>query len=212
MAGEEAVDELPHQPRVGHVLDVGADGARHPLAEGGAGPVLPLHRRVERDLDRRHPPRRADPLRRVAQRHRELGVGGLAAELLRQEPRDAGHADQRRILVERDPHRPRLLGQRLEHRLTHPPDGVRNELHAVVGVELAHRLEQSLVPDRDQLGELEPVPLVPLHVGDDEPEVGRHQPLGGRLVTQLGQPGESSLLVDVGDHGKLLDVVQVLIE
>ena len=48
-----------------------------------------------------------------------------------------------------------------------------------IGIELPDRLEQSLVADGHQLGEVEAVSLEPLHVGDDEPEVGGDQPLRG---------------------------------
>ena len=108
--------------------------------------------------------------------------------------------------------RARLLGERLEDRLAHPPHGVGDELHALVGIELPDRLEQSLVADRDELGEVEPVPLILLHVGDDEPEVRGHQPLGGRLVALLGAPGEAPFLGRIRDQRELLDVLQVLVE
>jgi hypothetical protein len=82
----------------------------------------------------------------------------------------------------------------------------------VVGVELLDRLEQALVADGDQLGQVEPVALVFLDVGNDEPEVGRDQALRGSLVAGQGPPGQALLFLGIRDHGELLDVEEVLIE
>src|ERR1041384_4422870 len=82
----------------------------------------------------------------------------------------------------------------------------------VRGIELAHRLEQALVPDRDQLRQVEPVPLEPLHVGDDEPEVRGHQAVDGDLVAAARAPGQPDFLLLVRDHRELANVEQVLIE
>jgi hypothetical protein len=139
-------------------------------------------------------------------------VSRIALEYLGQDRLGAGETDQLRILVERDAHGARLLGERLQDCLTNPPDRVRDELHALVRIELANGLEQSFVADRDELTQVEPVALVLLHVGDHEPEVRGHQALGGGFVSFLRQPGESSLFGRVGDQRQLLDVVQVLIE
>ena len=118
------------------------------------------------------------------ERRGHLAVGRLAAHLLGEEALRARHLDEGGILVERDAHAAGLLGEGLEDRLPHPPDGVGDELHAVVGVELPDRLEQPLVPDGDELGEVEPVALVLLHVGNDEAEIGRDQSLGRLLVAR----------------------------
>ena len=142
----------------------------------------------------------------------DLLVGGLPAELLGQEALGAGHADQGGVLVERDPYAAGLLRQGLEHGLPHPPDGVGDELDALVGVELLDRLEQAFVTDGDELGQVEPVALVLLDVGDDEPEVGRDQPFRGGLVAGQGPPGQALLFLGIRDHGELLDVEEVLIE
>ena len=104
------------------------------------------------------------------------------------------------------------LGQRLQDGLTNPPDRVRDEFHALIGIELANRLEESFVADRDELTEIEPVPLVLLHIGDHEPEVRGHEPLGGGFVTFLREAGESPLFGRIGDQWELLDVVEVLVE
>ena len=139
-------------------------------------------------------------------------IGGIALEHLRQHRLGAREPDELRVLIERDSHRAGLLGERLEDRLAHPPHGVRDELHALVGIELADGLEQSFVADRHELREIEPVSLVLLHVRDDEPEIRRDEPLGGGLVSLLREPGETSFLGRVGDQRELLDVLEVLVE
>ena len=209
---EEPVDELAGEPGVGLLLDVGTTGAREPLAECAGAAVAPLDRRVERQLTGTHSTGQPHVFDRVVERGGHLAVGRLAAHFLGQEALRAGHLDQGRILVERDAHAAGLLGERLEDRLADPPDRVRDELDAVVRVELADRLEQSLVADGHQLGQVEPVPLVLLHVGDHEPEIGSDQALRGLFVAGLCQPRQSLLLRGVGDHRELLDVVEVLVE
>ncbi len=84
--------------------------------------------------------------------------------------------------------------------------------HALVGIELLHRLEQPLVADGDQLGEVETVTLIFLDVGDDESEVGGDEPLGGFLVAPLDPTREATLFQRVLDQRQLLDVLEVLIE
>ena len=90
-----------------------------------------------------------------------------------------------RILIERDPNRTGLLGECLEHRLSNPPDRVRDELDALVGIELSDGLEQAFVANGYELAQVQAVALVLLHVGDDEPKVRCHQPLGGFFVALL---------------------------
>jgi hypothetical protein len=105
-----------------------------------------------------------------------------------------------------------LLGQRLEDGLANPPDRVGNEFHALIRIELAYGLEESLVPDGDELTEIESVPLILLHVRDDEPEVRGDQSLGGGFVTLLREAGESPLLGRIRNQRKFLDVVEILVE
>ena len=54
--------------------------------------------------------------------------------------------------------------------------------------------------------------LVLLHVGDDEPEIRRHQPLGRGLVAGECPPGQTLLFLGIRDHRELLDVEEILIE
>jgi hypothetical protein len=82
----------------------------------------------------------------------------------------------------------------------------------LVGIELPDRLEQAFVADGDEFGEIEAVALVLLHIGNDEPEVRRDEPLGGGFVALLREPREATLLLDVSDQRELLDVLQVLVK
>src|SRR6266850_6505761 len=84
IALEDAVNELTHQPGVGVFLDVATFASGKPLAQRSAGLVGPFHRRVQRQFRRGHPPGRSDILDRVVERGRDLEIGRLAAELLRQ--------------------------------------------------------------------------------------------------------------------------------
>ncbi len=93
-----------------------------------------------------------------------------------------------------------------------PPHGVRNEFDPLIRVELLDRFQEAFVADRHELAQVETVALVLLHVGDDEPEVRRDQPLGGLLVTFLRPTRQPALFFGVADEGELLDVLEVLIE
>ncbi len=116
------------------------------------------------------------------------------------------------VLVQRNANTSRLLRECLQDGLTNPPDGVRDELDALIGIELLHGLEQTLVADGHELGEVEPMPLVLLHVRDDEAKVGRDQPLGRLLVPVLRQPSQPALFHRVLDEIEFLNVLEVLVK
>src|SRR6185503_10129004 len=124
----------------------------------------------------------------------------------------ARETDQLRILIEGDSDRTCLLSQCFQYSLSNPPHRIRDELHSLIGIELANGLEQSFVADRDELTEIEPVSLILLHVRDHEPEVCGHEPLGGGFVSLLREAGESPLFGRIRDQGEFLDVVEVLVE
>src|SRR4029077_13286855 len=86
------------------------------------------------------------------------------------------------------------------------------ELHALIRIELLDRLEEPLVADRHQLGQVEAVSLVLLYVRDDEAEVGRDEPLGGLFIAALHPARESAFFSGIFNEGELLDVLQVLVE
>src|SRR4029077_8172875 len=136
----------------------------------------------------------------------------LAAQLLREIGLGAAHADQLRVLIQRDADAAGLLGEGFEDRLAHPPHRIRDELHALVRIELLHCLEQPLIADGDELREIEAVSLVLLDVGNDESEVGGHEPLGGFFITTLDAPGQPTLFRGIFYQWELLDVLEVLVE
>src|SRR5213083_831358 len=209
---EDAVDELAHQLAVRLLLDLPALLAREALAQRRCVLVAPVHRRVQRQLGRRHAARGAHVLDGVLERHRDLVVGRLPAELLRQVRLGAAHADELRVMIQRDADTAGLLGERLHVFFFQAEDGIRDELHALIGIELLHRLEQPLVPDGDQLGEVEAVPLILLDVGDDESEVGGDESLGGFFVAPLHASRQAALFSGIFDQWEFLDVLQILVE
>ena len=87
-----------------------------------------------------------------------------------------------------------------------------DELHALVGIELFHGLEEPFVADGDELTEIEPVALILLHVRDDETEIRGYEPLRGDFVALLREAGEPALFGGVSYERELLYVVEVLIE
>src|SRR5215213_6087292 len=124
MALEDAVDELALEAHVRHLLDLHPAGTGHPLAERTRASVLTLHWSIQRNLSRAHAVGRANVVYRVIQRDCDLLVGGLPPQLLSQKALGARHSDQSRILIQGNAHAAGLLCQRLEHRLTDPPNGV----------------------------------------------------------------------------------------
>src|SRR5256885_12094056 len=89
---EDAVDELAHQLAVRLLLDLPALLPCEALAQRGCAFVAPVDRGIERQLGRRHAARGAHVLDRVLERHRDLVVGRLAAELLREVGVGPAHA------------------------------------------------------------------------------------------------------------------------
>ena len=63
-------------------------------------------------------------LDRFLQQLGDFLVGRLSIEHLGEDHLGTRHTDQLRILVQRNAHTARLLGQRLEHGLADPPHGV----------------------------------------------------------------------------------------
>src|SRR6266508_1854189 len=209
---EDPIDELAHQLAVGALFDLAAFLPREALAERRGIFVGAIDRRVERELRCRHATRGTHVLDAVLQRLRDFVVGGFPAELLRQIRFGAAHADQLRVLIERNADAARLLRQRFQHRLPHPPHRVRNEFDALVGIELLDCLEEPFIADGDELGEIETVALIFFYVGDDETEISSDETLGGFFIAALHATCEAALFSRILYQGKLLYVLQVLVE
>ncbi len=92
------------------------------------------------------------------------------------------------------PERPALVRQGVDDRLAHPPDGVGDELDALVGVEALGRLDQPDVALVDQVEEGQAAAAVALGVGDHEAQVGLDELLERRLVTLADLAAEDFLL------------------
>ena len=84
--------------------------------------------------------------------------------------------------VERHANRAALARERGQDRLTDPPHGVRDELHALVGIELPGGGEQADVALADQVDERQAAVLVLLGDGDDEAQVALDELLQRVLV------------------------------
>src|SRR2546425_1638213 len=209
---EDPIDELAHQLAVGALFDLAALLSREPLAERRGIFVGAIDGRVERQLRRGHAARGAHVLDAVFQRLRDFVVGRFSPQLLREVRLGAAHPNELRILVERNANAARLLRQRLQHRLPHPPHCVRNEFDALVGIELLDRFQQTFVADRDELGEIESVALIFFYVGDDETQIGSDETLGGFFIATLHATSEATFFSGIFDEGKFLYVLQVLVE
>src|SRR5881397_4227830 len=113
--------------------------------------------------------------------------------------------------VQRHAHCPALPGERREDRLADPPHGVRDELDALVGIELARRGEQTDVALADEIGEWQPAVLILLGDRNHEAQVALDELLHRLLITRADLPGERDLLL-LRQQRSLRDLVQVLIE
>ncbi len=96
--------------------------------------------------------------------------------------------------------------------MTNPPHGIRNKLHALIGVELPYCLEQAFIAYRDELAKVETVALILFDVRNHESEIRGDQPLCCLFVTSLRTTRQTPLFFGVGDQWKLLYVLEVLVE
>src|SRR6185295_17157868 len=94
---------------------------------------------------------------------------GLAADLLGEPPGDLTDLVHRLHHVDRNPDRPRLIGDRAGDRLADPPRRVGRELVAAAVLELLHRLHEAGVPLLDQGKERQAAVAVLLPDRDAEP-------------------------------------------
>src|SRR5690606_16778768 len=212
VALEHPVQELPARLGLHLLLDVDGLVSGEPLPEGSAVPVPTIDGGVEGELGCGHPPQRTDRLDRLAHLLGDLLIRGRTAERLGPCGLRPGELDEIRVLVQRDADRASLFREGLENGLANPPDGVGDELDALVRVELLDRLEQTFIPDAYELGEAETATLILLHVGDDEAQVGGDQSFGGLPVARPGAAGKLAFLFGILDQRVLLYVVEVLIE
>src|SRR5690606_23612092 len=113
--------------------------------------------------------------------------------------------------VQRHTYRPALVRQRRQNRLSDPPDGVRDELHPLLRIELPGGGDESDIPLLDQIGEADAAILILLRDRDDEAEVGANQLLDRGFIASLGTTTELDLFRG-GQEPMGADLLQVLIE
>ena len=107
----------------------------------------------------------------------------LAPEQLHELALDVGDPVQLLDHVDRDPDRPRLVGDRPGHRLADPPGRVGGELVAAAVVELLDRADQPEAALLDQVEEAQPAAQIAFRDRDDEAQVGLdHLPLGQHVA------------------------------
>src|SRR5215208_1018678 len=201
LVGEEAVHRL--LLGVGHLV---GDEALDQRAI-----ALRVHRRVEPHVAGVQRGERLDDVDRQPGELRQLLGARLPAKLLPQDLRRLDDAREVRGPVERHANRPTLARERREDRLTDPPHRVRDELDALVGVELPRRGEQADVPLADQVDQREAAVLVLLRHRDHEAEVPLHELLERVGITRADAPRELDLFRPL-EQGVRADLVEVLIE
>src|SRR5215208_384285 len=184
LVGEEAVHRL--------LLGVGHLVGDEALDEGAV--ALGVHRRVEAHVARVERRERLHHVHRQPGELRELLEARLATQLLAQDLRRLDDAREVGGAVERHAHRAPLARERRKDRLADPPDGVRDELDSLVGVELPRGREQPDVPLADQVDEREAAVLVLLGHRDHEAQVALHQLLQRVLIARADLPRELDLL------------------
>ena len=170
-----------------------------------------IHRRVEADVARVERGERLHDVDRQSGELRQLFRARLAIELLAE---DLGRLDDAREVggaVERNADRAPLARERREDRLADPPHGVRDELDALVGIELPGGGEQADVAFADEIDEREAAVLVFLGDGDDEAQVALDELLEGVLVAGADLLGEVDLLGAL-EQRIGADLVEVLVE
>ena len=87
--------------------------------------------------------------------------------------------------VQRQSHNTALFGQRLQDRLTDPPNGVRDELETTRFIETLCRLDQAVVSFVDEVSQRKPLPLLLLGNGYHEAKVCSGQTVQCILVSLL---------------------------
>src|SRR6478672_45365 len=125
---------------------------------------------------------------------RQLLGSGLSPHLLTQNLRRLDDAREIGGAIQRNADGAALTRQRRQNRLTNPPHSVRDELHALIGIELASSSEQTDVALTDQIDERHAAVLVFLCDRDHEAQVTLHELLESVRVTCTNPTGNLDLL------------------
>src|SRR5690349_22428470 len=142
---------------------------------------------------------------------RQLFGRWLSPHLLTQNLRRLDDAREIRGTIERHAHSAALTRQRRENRLTNPPHSVRDELDALIRVELASSSEQTDVAFTDQIDERHAAVLILLRHRDDETQIALDELL--ECVGIAGTNTTSNLdLLCTFEQRIRAHLVQILIE
>ena len=125
---------------------------------------------------------------------RQLLGHWLAAELLTKDLRALDDAREIGCAVERHANGAPLLRKRRENRLANPPDGVGDELHALIGIELPRGGEEADVAFADEIDERHAAILIFLRDGDDEAEIALDELLERVLIAGADESSEIEFL------------------
>src|SRR5690606_11881303 len=113
--------------------------------------------------------------------------------------------------IQRHTHRAPLIRERRQDRLTDPPHGVRDELHALLRIELPCSRDEPDVAFLDQVDQRDAAVLILLGDADDEAEVRPDELLHGLLIALLRTTTQLDLFLR-SQQLMLADLAQVLIE
>src|SRR5262245_49522206 len=173
--------------------------------------VLLVDHRRERDVVVRDLEERGDFLEGRLDPLRDLLRGGRPLELAAQGRLGLADAVEEVRLLLRQPEGPALVGEGVDDRLAHPPDGVGDELDVLAGVVALRRLDEADVPLVDEVEERHAAAAVALGVGDDEAEVRLDELAEGLLVPLLDLAPEDPLVLG-RDPGQPRDLLEILLE
>jgi hypothetical protein len=154
------------------------------------------------------PPRAPDLLDRAVHGLRQLLGGGDTPQLLHQALLLALVAREEQAHVHRDANGARLIGERTHDRLPDPPDAVRREAQAPLGLELLHRAEETEVPLLDQVGQRQPAVQVAPRDLHHEPQV-RLDEMGLRGLVAGPRPAREVRFLIAREELDARDLLQV---
>src|SRR5450432_12652 len=153
----------------------------------------------------------ADDLCRDSGDVRDLARSRLARELLAKHGDRLDDAREIGGAIQGDAHRSTLARERGENGLANPPDGVRAELDALIGIELSSGGHQPDVPFADEIDEWHAAVLILLRDGYDEAKVSSNELLHRVVLSDPDAAGKCFLAVR-GEQRKSAYFGEILVE
>src|SRR5689334_9720653 len=170
-----------------------------------------IHRRIETDVAGVERGERLNDINRKTGEVRQLFRSWLSPHLLTQNLRRLDDAREISGAIQRNAHGAALTRQRRQNRLTNPPHRVRDELDALIRIELTSSSEQTDVAFTDQIDERHAAVLIFLRHRDDETQIALDELL--ECVGIAGANPTSNLdLLCTFEQRIRAHLVQVLIE